>query len=165
MPRDESEREEAERWIQAEREANLIESGDFVCAWCQRCVDPSTWWTHVEAHPYEDMYGFGPTLFHRGCAASTPEKNWAWVKSLRKLYGESPIQPGDYVQLTSPRYSGLETQMPFRVIGIETDEYVGVTLDSPYYVLDTSEPGRRYQSSYQAQKREFEVVGRPYLKS
>ena len=87
------------------------------------------------------------------------------TQSLRKLYGESPVQPGDYVQLTRPRWSEQKSRMPFRVIDIETEENEGVTLDDPYYVLDTSEPGQRYRSSYHAQKREFEVVGRPYLKS
>ena len=163
MPRDgEWERQEREKWLQTQREAKEIEAGSFICPWCQRYVDPGAWWTHIDANPYEDVDGFGPTHFHRRCGARVPDKNKEWVAALRKRYDQSSIKPGDYVRLKEGVLKGAKSQL-FRVIDIETDEYNGITENNPYYVLDISETDPRYQS-YQARKREIEFVDRPFLK-
>jgi len=157
-----------ERWLQAQREAQEIEAGSFICPWCLRYVDPAEWWTHIEANPYEGLdpheYSFGPTLFHRGCAARVPEKNVAWVKARRKYFTDSPIKPGDYVRLKK-RVGKAKAGRLCRVIDITTDEYAGVTDDDPYYEVDISDPGQKYEELSTVRRDEIELVGRPYLKS
>jgi hypothetical protein len=88
------------------------------------------------------------------------------VKALRRFYTEAAIKPGDYVLITKlrrPCWSKVKAGGPYWVIDIKTDEYVGVTEDNPYYVLDSSDAGVRYQGGYYVLSEEIEVTDRPYL--
>jgi len=156
--------EEEERRLQAQSDVRAIEAGDLICPWCQKYVDPREWWTHIDANPYEDTDGFGPTLFHKSCGARVPDTKKEWVSALRKRYSRSPIKPGDYVPVNHRISRAVKLEASLRVIGIETDEYDGVMEDDPYYVLDISDLDSKFVT-YQARKQELELVGRPHLTS
>src|SRR5579875_614891 len=115
--------EEEERRQQARRDVKAIEAGNLLCPWCQKYVDPREWWTHIDATPYEDTDGFGPTLFHKGCGAQVPDRKKGWVSALRKRYSRSPIKPGDYVRVNRRISRAVGLAAPLRVVDIETDEY------------------------------------------
>jgi hypothetical protein len=165
MPTDlEWEREERAKQLRAQTEARALESGSFICPWCQRYVDPAEWWTHIDANPYEDEDSFGPTLFHRRCGARVPDKKKWWVTALRERYNRSPIKPGDYVRPKKRLSRHAGPQQVFRVVGIETDEYAGITEDDPYYLLDSGDTDPVHVG-YALRRKDLELVGRPYLES
>jgi hypothetical protein len=112
-----------ERMLQVEGDAKLIEEGNFICPWCQKYVDPLKWWGFIEWNPYVEGRRYEPTLFHRGCAAPVPEAHKHWVKEVRDFFRDTPVKPGDYVQLyNTPPWRKYATR-PRRVVDVN-DEFV-----------------------------------------
>jgi hypothetical protein len=159
----ERKRREREPWLQAERDATLIEAGNFICPFCQKYVNPLEWWAFIEYNPYDEYRPYRPTLFHRGCSAPVPDRNKKWVKAMREFFRDTPVKPGDYVQLHDVRPWRKYATRPRRVVDVD-DQWVDEGGDL-VYTIDTSdiEPDEEY--GYLPTREDFDVVPRPYLKT